>query len=656
MGKLAVIQAIRNLAGDRASGGRVRQLCGMQAARLNAHGYSAHRLYCDYYAVERVRKMGLPAWRGLYHGDLANGMPPPRASIPRETADFIHGWMQRNQRSSKQGYRDFLDKHWRAGKPVPGVPMPGMVGTWMDWCRWKWPSREVGAVCPPEVPRGWTYENVMRPHLKPRRADMALARQGIAAALNEIAPIPGTRADMRPLEFVTFDDVKFDFRVNVDSVAKPVDLVGLVALDIGTAYALGFGLRPVLLREDGSGEKLKLRDMKAMIVRLLTQYGWPEYGMTMILENGTATVDEPFARALHEATGGGVKIAHASMLGGTPWIGGFADRAVGNSRAKGWLESFFNPMHNRLADIGGQTGRRYDVAPQDEHGRRKELALLCRAGNALTLAERLELRMPYLNLSEASREIGEAFTALNHRRDHDLEGFDELLQWRFADGDQWRVWVAEPPPVEAIDHVQTRTVNEQPEERLHRLVGGVNFLRLADHSVPALLGNQREVALDKGQVAFVHEGKQHLFTPYTSENLPTLALLAEHYGEGAKVLAYYDATDPARIYLTDGKGRWIGALARTDRFSRKDTASTAANIATKKRLINAVVARVNHRSPEVAEQREDDLTHNLEVLSRADAITLAPIPTGTEATAPDSHTQLARAAHAASGPARSAGV
>ena len=53
----------------------MRQLCGLQAARMQSKGYSAHRLYCDYYAVERVRKMGLPSWRGLYHGDLEAGLP-----------------------------------------------------------------------------------------------------------------------------------------------------------------------------------------------------------------------------------------------------------------------------------------------------------------------------------------------------------------------------------------------------------------------------------------------------------------------------------------------------------------------------------------------------------------------------------------------------
>ena len=154
----------------------------------------------------------------------------------------------------------------------------------------------------------------------------------------------------------------------------------------------------------------------------------------------------------------------------------------------------------------------------------------------------------------------------------------------------------------------------------------------------------RNPALPEPEVAYL---KRQVFKngrPTEATFHLLLASLAEHYGEGVKVLAYYDAADPDRIYLTDGKGRWIGALARTERFSRKDLASTAKNIATKKGMLNAAIARNATRSPNVAERREEDIAQNLEVLSRADAITLAPIPSADVAAAPDSHDQLAAAA------------
>lgn len=622
--RLALIGAIR-MAADKEG---VEAACKSISHRMGGKP-SWLRLKNDFYAVERARAAGRPSWTALYHGNPDK----EKAFIARETADFIWGFMERNQRGSKQGFRDFLSDHWRAGKPVPGVPTAGREGTWRDWFVWKWPEREVPVECPPDLPRGWTYENLMRPHLKPKRAELAATRQGIAAALSELPPIPQTRSLMRPLEWVTFDDVRFDFRVHVEGVGKPVDLVGLVAMDICSGAVLGFGLRPVLLREDGSGEKLKARDSQELIVSLLRQWGFPHaasgYHMTIIQENGTATTGEAFQRAIAEATGGAVRFSNASMLGGTVWSGGFTDRAGGNSRAKAWLESLFNPMHNRLADLPGQSGRRYDVAPASDAGRRKELAMLTKAGQRLAVAQRMELRMPYLSLDEGRAEIAEAFAALNAREDHEMEGFGEVLLWRFNEGEPWRVWgrsgaglaleLVTPPPAERAADVHTAKRPETPAERYMRLSAGLRFCKLAAHAVQPLLSNQRMVKLERGQIVFQHEGRQCLYTPYTAENIPTLQRLASEYGEGKPVLAYYAASDLGTIYLTDGAGRWIGELQRTERLARGAEA-TAARIATKKALLGDVVARVNARSPEVAEERLETIEHNLDVLSNAAAV------------------------------------
>lgn len=599
---------------------------------------SAHRLYNEFYKVERFRDRGVPAWRALYHGDPDTD----RSHIAKETADFIWGWMQQNQRASKAGFDKFVRDHWRAGKPVPGVPVSGQIGNWQSWFQWKWPDRQMPLDCPPDLPRGWSYENLMRPHLKPKKAELMAARQGIAAALNQMPPIPMTRSDMRPLEFVTFDDVKFDFRIHVDGVGRPVELVGLVAFDIATGSVLGFGLRPVLLREDGSGEKLKLQDSKELIVSLLSQWGWPEYGMTIIQERGTATTDEHFQAAIAEATQGKVKFSPASLIAGTVWAGGFCDRAVGNSRAKGWLESFFNLVHNSTAALPGQTGRRYDVSPASDHGRRKELAELVKVGKMLPAEVRKELRKPYLDRDEAREEIGLVFRTLNWRRDHGLEGFSEILFWRYRDGEEWRNWDNDQPPYEAEATVQTTKMNEAPAERFTRLAEGHRFFRLAPHSAPALLECQRKVKIDRGQVEFQFQGKQYLYTPYTSKNAGTLAAL-DQIGEGVEVLAYFSAQDLGTIYLTDGQGRWIGELYRTLRSSRKDAEATKLNIATKKRELGKVIDNLNQRSPEVAEQREADIQHNLDVLARAAAEpVIVPMP-GDASGAVEAHVRVAGA-------------
>jgi hypothetical protein len=607
----------------------VMQRCTEHADRLQARGFSASRLYNDYY-------------KWLRGGRRISALLPATVAergMPEEAVQFIHGWMQRNKRSSKQGWADFLERHWRQGGEVPGY------GTWRHWFAGRWPDRPVPRSCPPDLPTGWTYENLIR---KLDKVETAAARRGIAAALSELPSIPGTRADMRPLEWITLDDVKLDFRVHVEDLGKPVDVIALPVFDIGCALGLGFGVRPALMQESGAKDHIKRRDVKAVIVHLLQAWGWPEYGMHIIYELGTATFDSAFIAAIAEATGGLVQFHPASLLRGTAWAGGFADRAVGNSRAKSWLESWFNPLHNRLAAIEGQTGRRYDVSPQDDHGRRQELAALVKAGRHLPSHLKAELRLPYRGLDEVRPLLAEAIHALNLRDDHALQDFEELIEWRFREGDEWRPLHELLEYPEAVrDRVLTRPRLERPLERMERLMSaereaGTRFFRLHDDSVPRLLEDQRWISLEKGQVSFELQKKVCLYSPYTAANQPTL----EAMEAGREYLAYYDASGgqipPERLYVTTGDGRWVGTLQHTRGISRRDLTGASDAIATKKRMLNAALARLNRNAPQVAEENEARIEQNLEVFARAGALNVAPVnPLVTDAEAPEGHRAIA---------------
>jgi hypothetical protein len=591
----------------------VMDLCTKHAADLQRRGFSSSRLYNDYY-------------KWLRGGKTITALLPANTatrSMPLAAVQFIHGWMQRNKRSSKQGWADFIEKHWSAGEPVPGY------GTWRDWFLTRWPDRALPRLCPPDLPTGWSYENLID-KLDP--VETAAARRGIAAALSLLPSIPGTRAGMRPLEWITFDDVKLDFRVHVESVGRPVDVVALVAFDIATATVLGFGIRPVLLREDGTGEKLKARDTKALLVSLWQSWGWPGYGQHVIQENGTAYAPPAFQAAASEATGGLVRFHDASMISGTAWAGGFADRAVGNSRAKSWLESTFNPFHNRLAHIEGQTGRRYDVAPQDDHGRRQELKAMVKAGEALSPDLRAQLRLSYRHLAEVRPLVAEAIRGLNHRHDHALKDFEDVLVWRFREGD---AWMEEAEQLdfrpEQLEHILTDLVPETPAQRFDRLMGiercaDAQFFRLHPDSVPRLLDDQKWIKKEGREVTFDIQKKTCLYSIYTESNVETL----EAMEDGREYLAYFDLSSgqvpPTRLYVTSGDGRWIGTLDLTTGLRRssnpvdKEAASKA--IAKKKSLLNQVLQNLDRNSPQVAEENEERIEHNLEIVRRGQAVTM----------------------------------
>ncbi|HSI11742.1 MAG TPA: hypothetical protein VK961_06840 [Chthoniobacter sp.] len=608
----------------------VMDLCKLHAAELQGRrGFSAPRLYNDFYKWQRG-------------GSRVTALLPARyiedRGMPAEAMAHIHGWMQRNQRSSKQGWRDFLEA-WQAGEEI----VPG-YGTWRDWFMTRWPDRPLPRICPPDLPTGWGYENLID---KLDAASTKAARLGIAAALAELPSIPGTRAGMRPLEWITFDDVKLDFRVHVDSVGRPVDVVCLVAMDIATGAVLGFGVRPVLLREDGTGEKLKARDVKALIVQILQAWGWPAYGMHIIQENGTAYADPAFQAAVSEATGGLVRFHDASMISGTAWAGGFADRAVGNSRAKSWMESLFNPMHNRLASIEGQTGRRYDVAPQDDHGRRQELKALVKAGETLAPELRAQLRMSYRNVAEVRPLLAQAIRGLNDRHDHALKDFEEILVWRFREGDQWmeEAEMLDFTPAQ-LEHILTDLVLESPAQRYERLLSieraaSVQFFTLHPDSVPRLLEDQKKITKEAHEVFFQMGKKDCLYSIYTPANEATLAAMEA----GREYLAYFDASSgripPERLYVTTGDGRWIGTLDLTKGISRTpaDAERAKAAIAKKRSLLRQAIDTANSNSPQVAEANEAREAHNIEILQRARAMTVVtPCPDNScPQTAPEAH-------------------
>jgi hypothetical protein len=549
-----------------------------------------------------------PCWRSLLHGT-----GKPRAAIADETARHIWGYMQGNHRVWEAGYRAFMDK-WRAGEPVPGVLADGEWSTWQDWFRATWPKRPLPLACPIRPPKGWSYENLLKKqHLRPSKAEVAITRQGIAAARNFLPKIPGTRAGMRPLEYVAFDDVRLDFMVMPAKSGRPSPLLALVCMDLGTGRVLEFGFRASTEREDGVSDSLKRRDMKALVVKMLLQQGWAkDYGMTLILEHGTATVDEAFAKALYDATGGMVRVSYTSMVRGTVFDGGFADRPIGNPRGKSPLESSFNRVHNQLAAEKGQIGARYALAPQSTWGKEKEALALLKQSESMPEDLSPMLTFPFLKVEEAHARLGWAWGVLNNRTNHKLKDFATVQEWAPYEGadlramDEW-LSASEEDRRNAVFYQR----QESPMERHERLMRehSVELDHLDAHSVPLLLEDQRVIRLDCGEIRFQHRDQSCVYGPWDERNQPILAAISER-GEGAKCLAYHDHYDTTAIYVTDMAGKWIGTLHKTGGFRRDDKDGVKAAIAIQQRHTQATKDRVAQREPWKAEERASDIAHN----------------------------------------------
>lgn len=394
------------------------------------------------------------------------------------------------------------------------------------------------------IPTGWTPGNLRR-QLKNRakwlKVHKALAHEGIAAAKKFVPQVRSTREGLRFMEEVQFDDVKCDFRIFDSMTGQVMDLWLLIAHDRATGMLLGFGMRPARVREDGSQEHLKLRDMKQLSGWLLERYGLPPYLMLWRLERGAATMEIGTARALEEMLPARLQIHFTSMIGGQS-PSGFLERSLGNSKGKASLESHNRQGHLIGAGLPGQTGPHYGVRPRDLAAREKECATIWKAFAEFPagLRERLrdEAGYPLLTLRQARAELMNIFSIRNARTDHNLEGFEEVLE-ALADGQGGKKYIKRM---------------ESPAERSHRLCVGLEFTRVSPEIIAAFYEHtQRAMTVtDAGEIEFSHESRKLTFmNPGTVQLAP-----------GAKVLGYFHPDDPRYLHLTNGKGALLGTWLR----------------------------------------------------------------------------------------------
>lgn len=510
-----------------------------------------------------------------------------------------------------------LDIWYKGIEPIDGY------GFWTDY--WLKTRRDS---CPPNcpdhfLPPGWTYDNLRR--YVPSRDERNLTRFGVAAARRGLLHIPQTRIGMRFLEWVSMDDLRLDFLMAVPGCHQAVEMLTLIFKDIASDVGLRFRSRPALAKEEGGKQGIKRRDVKSLLVEFLMIFGYPlDYVMNIILERGTASMTESEAEALELATGGHIKIHFTEMVGGRAIPHGFADRAVGNPSGKSWLESSFNPTHNYLSNVPGQTGASYQLRPLDLYGRQNEQRGLESIAGLLPPHRRLELRRPFLSYQEANLTLEQCLRTMNNRRNHKLEGFDQISIWR---------WRTDPPspwmsmadwpkslPRGAESSIELKQVSETPLERASKLSIGCRFQKLSASAAYVFLErNQKSVSVDDNIIKLGVEGKTYKFRDKD---------LCEH--NGTKYLAYYDAKgiqfaansrDPAaplgQLYLVRDDGSFAGTAPLWFGASRSDLERHAELQAEQERVFKRLRKRVQDRNGRALQRRTEDIERNLELAAEA---------------------------------------
>jgi hypothetical protein len=550
-------------------------------------------------------------------------------NLPRDFVEYLKGLFQSNKRKSQPAIR-LLYRQWRAGESIPGY------GTWQEWFLDTHPFYPLPAECPPDMPAGWSRGNLRR--YIPEDADLALAREGIAAARNHLPDVLTTREGLRPLEVIMFDDVRTDFKILVPGYASPVEINLLVALDVATGMILRFGLRPALPREDGKKDHLKLQDMKTMIAGILTMFGVPKhYKTTYVVENATAAIKEGTEMALREQSCDRIEVSRTMMINGTAIWGGYKDKTFGNPRGKAHLESTFNLLHNEAAFAPGQTGRRYDQGPAELQGRIDETKSLQRTSKFLTPHDRVRLKMPFLNRDQARVYLEDIFRQIMTRDDHQMEGFKLFGEWREKPFEPWRpdyelsTLDSQPSAIEWRNPARRETPLER-WERLTKEVGGPSaFSKLHPGAVMRLYDDHAPKEIIGSEIIFKFDGEKFVY------RIANVQHARQPLQNEMRVLCYFDREDMSVIHITDGDGAYLGTIPRTRGARRFDKAAIQEQFQAQRKALHELQDRVSARMPQVAEEHLAENANNIEVITDAldkhEAIDMAP-PTNGSGTLP----------------------
>jgi len=530
--------------------------------------------------------------------------------LPDKFIDFVSKrFLAARREDAKRQAVLSIQRQWETGRNDFGKDevIPGYEEGW---------SKRQTAI----LPVGWTYPNIMR-QIKKRAAFtksvQAMGHEGTAAARKHLPQVKSDRAKLRFMEVIEFDDVKTDFRVIDTATGQVLDLWLLVARDRATGMLLGFGMRPARVRDDGSQEHLKLRDMKQLVGWLLDTYGLPPYLMVFKIEHGTATLSEGTSRALAELIGADrIAVSYSSMLGGKS-PSGYAERRIGNSRGKASLESHNRLMHTIGANLPGQTGPHYGKRPADLAAREKEAVETWKLGQFLPENLRSQIEWNMLTVEQARHHLFRIFAIQNHRTAHAMQGFERIAEW--FDGQRWQPQNTVPAN---MDGVRVRARMESPIERAARLCEGLKFTRVSPEIITTFYEHSTrwERVENDGQILFGYEGKQLTFRHVGTPIAP-----------GTNVLAYYHPDDPRFLHLTDGKGAILGTWLRVALAGDKTATAEAIRYSTA--AFNVAKSRADQLGAEEREQLEAMRAHNAELMKFADFTDVTPALPAAAATA-----------------------
>lgn len=581
-------------------------------------GVSLRRKYAAY--IESGCK-----WRSLVKGYKAP------SKQPKEFIEFLKGLIEQNGRSVAAAIAKLRDEIWPSGAEIPGY------GSWMTFFRATHPQLDVPERFPAIWPQGWHPDNLRK--YGPSRAERKIFGEGIASAHGNLPVIRRDPSKLRPMEWIVIDDFQLDvmcvFAGDPERglKAQTAYVGGLLAMCVGTRKKLARLFGPMVDREekqkDGTVKTVRSSvraiDVQALLYTIFRDHGLPDYDVTIICENRSASIAPELELMLSTVYEGRIKVRRTSLIDHKTLPNGFVEGG-GTPWEKGWIESEFNYLWNLLAPTKGYKGSNERLnGPADLPDKLKYAAKFLSAGDKasdLNLPPEIvdELHLPFLNEAQLAQAFDFVLERSERRTKHRMLGFDTVTEFRWGNPKLPAPAGIDPVGPNSFRALGALTRQEQlqmvpeerkesPLERWERLSAANPRSGLKEHALALFLLTPNRATWRNHAVTFSRKGLGG-FSYVDDDNL-----MAE-VPERTDVLAYVDFNAPASAYVTHLDGRPIGVLRMLGDSTRgvdiTDDDAMAKARARRAEIVNRVLAQVRARPLHKAadEQLAADRAHN----------------------------------------------
>lgn len=400
---------------------------------------------------------------------------------------------------------DLIYNYWRAGKAVPGY------GTFADfWERTQGnkPFPKFINDTPPHTPE-WSYRTLCRVVSKTVSKEIrTAAAHGDLISHNSQMQLYRDRTGLRPLQYVTFDDVELDIEClcKVGNTYKVRPLQAVMALDIATAKFVGWRVRPMLKTEDmpyfpsDAGRILTRKQVNAVLMQVLLKYGLPEnYPMRLLLENASGTLNKVDRQMIETMLPGRIVFEDTRMFKESYL--GLECKKHGLPYQKGFIESPFQGLHTRIAGLVGALAPRYEFRSPAAAALADEAMRVLDTARAKGINETL-LKFKLLTYDEFLPIFDMIVERWNARTDHKLQGFDYEFETLVGSDFYPREIAAKLLTSEELEGAKFIRRMESPEERWGKLSQGVRFSNVKVPTLfPLMQADKRIVTVRNGQIA-----------------------------------------------------------------------------------------------------------------------------------------------------------